>query len=83
MFLTGDNYNVLLMGRSGRRDRIFLSQRQKSLQSLESLEYLESFVADVSTWSFGYLGYFVTTRNTPAAKWKSGLRKSKFIASLN
>ena len=39
--------------------------------------YLESFVADVSTWSFGYLEYFVTTRNTTATKWKPGL-KSEF-----
>ena len=41
----------------------FLSQRPKSLRSMESLGYLESFVADVSTWSFGYLEHFVTTRN--------------------
>ena len=54
----------------------FLSQRHKSLRSLESLGYLESFVADISTWSFGYLEYFVTTQNTPATKWKPGLRAS-------
>ena len=34
-------------------------------------------MADVSTWSFGYLEYFVTTRNTPATKWKPGLKAAK------
>ena len=31
-------------------------------------------MADVSTWSFGYLECFVTTRNTPVTKWKPGLK---------
>ena len=53
----------------------FLSQRPKSLRpSLESLGYLESFVAEIST--FGYLEYFVTTRNTPRTKYKSSFREA-------
>ena len=33
-------------------------------------------MADVSTWSFGYLEYFVKTRNTPATKWKPGFKQT-------
>ena len=50
-----------------------------SLRSLESLGYLELFVADISTWSFGYLEYFVTTGNTPATKWKPGFMLHELV----
>ena len=37
-------------------------------------------MADVSTRSFAYLEYFVTTRNTPATKWKPGFIVHQFYS---